>query len=172
MHIVVDKTENLKPYGPGECGNLRGRPRNAPELKLRGLLGRHLNEIVTREIPDAEGNQHIVQISRMELLVRLMVRTVFEPDPDYPAFRTECLKQILARIDPVSMDGKNGVGQPIVIVVRNEPERVFAEELQQKSVGTGTVGAQDVIDALLVAPCDVTFNGVEGDGAENGDGEG
>lgn len=155
------------PWKPGESGNLRGRPRNAPELKLRGLLGRHLNEIVLREVPDREGNQHVVEISRMEALVRLMVDTVLNPDPDYPAFRAECLKQILARIDPVKLGDKNGVAQPIVIVVNDKPGMAFAGTLQRNGQHLSSIDGPQVIDALRTTPCNLDFDGVS-----NGNGDG
>lgn len=160
-------------FKPGQSGNPGGRPK-VPELRLRGLLGTHLNETILDEIPDQEGNQHVVEISRMEALVRLMVRTVFEPDPDYPAFRAECLKQILARIDPVKKDDGNGAGAQIIIMVRDESGMAFAETLQQQAQRLPALEAPHVIEALRTVDPNLDFNGVSNgngdDSPEAGDG--
>lgn len=146
-------------FQPGQSGNPKGGKKGAKRVQLRHLLNAHLQEKVTREVPDSAGRSQLIKITRMELMTRLMVAMVFNPDAD-PAFRRECLKQILARVDPVSTGGLDGAGQPLVIVIRREAGMAFAEQLQRTTDRLPALGPPHIIDALRSTPVDLDFNGL------------
>ena len=128
------------------------------EAALQHQLFEYFGKVVKHQIADDPDHPKVVEISRLELLARLMGGACLNRDENgkaadiEPGFRRECLKAVLDRISPTKTG--DALIAELNIVVNSPMAIVYAEQLKALERRDGRPDYAHVMEVLRSMPVD------------------